>query len=94
MDNDEIKELVEDEFGYIGLDDSAKQLVEMFIKDIMKHEKVSIDDITEAGDGKTCAALKIGEYVLKVGKTRRTKTFKNSSRISLLGILTFFVFIS
>ena len=81
MDNDEIKELVEDEFGYIGLDDSAKQLVEMFIKDIMKHEKVSIDDITEAGDGKTCAALKIGEYVLKVGKTRRTKTFKNSSRI-------------
>ena len=46
MDNDEIKELVEDEFGYIGLDDSAKQLVEMFIKDIMKHEKVSIDDIT------------------------------------------------
>lgn len=81
MDNDEIKELVEDEFGYIGLDDSAKQLVKMFIKDIMKHEKVSIDDITEAGDGKTCAALKIGEYVLKVGKTRRTKTFKNSSRI-------------
>ena len=81
MDNDEIKELVEDEFGYIGLDDSVKQLVEMFIKDIMKHEKVSIDDITEAGDGKTCAALKIGEYVLKVGKTRRTKTFKNSSRI-------------
>ena len=81
MDNDEIKELVEDEFGYIGLDDSAKQLVEMFIKDIMKHKKVSVDDITEAGDGKTCAALKIGEYVLKVGKTRRTKTFKNSSRI-------------
>lgn len=81
MDNDEIKELVEDEFGYIGLDVSAKQLVKMFIKDIMKHEKVSIDDITEAGDGKTCAALKIGEYVLKVGKTRRTKTFKNSSRI-------------
>ena len=81
MDNDEIKELVEDEFGYIGLDDSAKQLVEMFIKDIMKNEKVSIDDITEAGDGKTCAALKIGEYVLKVGKTRSTQTFKNSSRI-------------
>ena len=81
MNSEEIKELVEDQFGYIGLDDSAKQIVEMFVKDIMQHEKVDIDDVVEAGSGKTCSALKIGEYVLKVGKTRRTKTIKNSSRI-------------
>ena len=67
MDNDEIKELVEDEFGYIGLDNSAKQLVEMFIKDIMKHEKVSIDDITEVATGlkgEQGKILKAGDYVL------------------------------
>lgn len=65
----------------LQLSDNSRELIAMFIEDIMKHENVTAKDITKAGSGKTCSNLKIGEYILKVGTTRRTKEFRNSSRI-------------
>lgn len=77
----EILELVESEFSDVDLNENLKELIALFIDDIMRHENVSLEDITKAGKGKTSVNLKIGEYVLKVGRSRRTKNFKNSSRI-------------
>lgn len=79
--NDEILEFVDIEFESLNLSDELKEIVATFIEDIMRHEKVELEDVTFVGSGKTCINFKIGEYILKVGPTRRTKEFRNSSRI-------------
>lgn len=79
--NDEILEFIDVEFRELQLGDESKEIVAAFIEDIMRHENVKLDDVTYAGSGKTCINVKIGEYILKVGRTRRTKEFRNSSRI-------------
>lgn len=79
--DEEVLEFVDIEFEDLKLSEELKEIVAAFISDIMQHEKVDLDDVTFVGSGKTCINFKIGEYVLKVGKTRRTKEFRNSSRI-------------
>ena len=76
MMNEEILDFVDEEYEGLCLDDKAKELVALFIADMMKHENVSLGDISYAGSGKTSLNMKIGEYILKVGRTRRTKIFK------------------
>ena len=61
-----IVENVESSQEELYLGDEAKELIALFIEDIMKHENVMAKDITPAGSGKTCANLKIGEYILKI----------------------------
>lgn len=79
--NEETLDFIDENFEDLNLSDEMKQLVAMFIEDISKHENVSLNDITFAGGGKTSSNIKIGEYILKVGRVRRTKEFRNSSRI-------------
>ena len=74
---EEILDFVDINFEELQLGDELKQIVAAFIEDIMRHEKVDLDDVTFVGSGKTCINFKIGEYVLKVGNTRRTKDFRN-----------------
>ena len=69
MMNEEILDFVDEEYEGLCLDDKAKD------------ENVCLGDISYAGSGKTSLNMKIGEYILKVGRTRRTKIFKNSPRI-------------
>lgn len=79
--NEDILKLVDRKFEDLELNSSAKELVALFIEDMMKHENVLLKDVVSAGSGKTGINLKIGEYILKVGRTRRTKTFRNNPRI-------------
>lgn len=83
MDKDILRlvDSIESSQENLQLSGEAKELIAMFIEDIMKHENVTVKDVTKAGSGKTCTNLKIGEYILKVGTTRRTKEFRNSARI-------------
>lgn len=79
--NREVSLLVQKVFGEFGNDKNCQDIIAMFIEDIMKHENVSVDEITRAGKGATSRNLKIGNYVLKVGEGRFTEKMKNSPRI-------------
>ncbi len=77
----ELLEFVIDKYGDLMLEEGEIELIAMFIDDIMKHEDVKLEEIEDAGSGKTSRNIKIGEYVLKVGYNRIHKNFRNSSMV-------------
>ncbi len=79
--NKDVLDFARDEYAIFDFSEDLLEVISEFICDIMKHENVSLEDIKFAGEGKTSKNIQIGEYVLKVGLTRRTKQFKNSARI-------------
>lgn len=62
-------------------DKIAIPMVGKFIEELCKHEKVEILDIECAGEGAYSFSLKIGSFVLKIGKQRATNYIPNHKRI-------------
>lgn len=62
-------------------DKIAIPMVGKFIEEVCKHEKVEISDIECAGEGAYSFSLKIGCFVLKIGKQRATNYIPNDKRI-------------
>lgn len=75
------KKFIKDNLGKLSLDGISYEIVGSFIEDIMKHEGVSYDELRLIGEGSTSTNVKIGEYVLKIGHSRRTSVIKNHERI-------------
>lgn len=72
-----IKNLLED----LNLTGISYEVVGMLIEDIMKHENVLYNEIKKAGKGASSCNLKIGGYILKIGRTRSTPKMINHHRI-------------
>jgi len=56
-------------------------MVSKFIEEICEHEEVKIADIECAGEGHYSFSLKIGEFVLKIGKERAANYIPSDKRI-------------
>lgn len=79
--NEDVLNIVNKKYGDMKLNDNSKEIIALILEELLKHEKVSIEEISNAGSGKNSNNLKIGSYILKIGETRKTPIFKNSSRI-------------
>ena len=63
------------------IDKTAVHTVGKIIEELLEHEGKEIKDIEFAGSGVFSYGIKIGDYILKLGKERHTKTIPNHRRV-------------